>query len=66
MANRIRVTVWGENVHERKNALVRKVYPSGMHVTIAKAIAEDKSLIVRTATLQQPQHGLTKHVLEKH
>ena len=46
--------VWGENVHERKNPLVRKIYPRGMHTTIAQAIAADKSLKVSTATLQQP------------
>src|SRR5947207_12976847 len=63
MPDRIRVTVWGENVHERKNPLVRKLYPRGMHTTIAEGIAEDRSLKVRTATLQQPQHGLTKRVL---
>jgi trehalose utilization protein len=31
----IRVTVWGENVHERESALVRSLYPEGMHTTIA-------------------------------
>src|SRR5207248_10203289 len=65
MPDRIRVTVWGENVHERKNPLVRKIYPRGMHATIAEGIAEDRSLKVRTATLQQPQHGLTKRVLDE-
>src|SRR5438477_12969918 len=65
MPDRIRVTVWGENVHERKNPLVRKIYPRGMHTTIAHGIAEDRSLKVHTATLQQPQHGLTKRVLDE-
>ena len=31
----IRVTVWGENVHEQKNETVKKVYPEGMHACIA-------------------------------
>jgi len=65
MPDRIRVTVWGENVHERKNLLVRKIYPRGMHWTIAEGIAEDRSLKVRTATLQQPQQGLTKRLLDE-
>lgn len=64
MPDRIRVTVWGENIHERKNPLVRKIYPRGIHNAIAQGLAEDKSLNVRTATLQQPDHGLTKRVLE--
>ena len=35
----LRVTVWGENVHEREEAPVRALYPDGMHATIAEGIA---------------------------
>ena len=59
----IRVTVWGEHVHERKNAIVAKIYPDGMHNCIAAGLREDAALEVRTATLQEPEHGLTKSVL---
>ena len=38
MSSRIRVTVWGENVHEQENPLVAKIYPDGMHRTIARAL----------------------------
>ena len=31
----IRVTVWGENVHERREPEVRERYPRGMHAAIA-------------------------------
>ena len=55
----IRVTVWGENVHERKNAVVAGVYPATMHGTIAASLAADPGLSVTTATLQEPEHGLT-------
>ena len=65
MPRKIRVTVWGENVHERTNALVRKIYPSGMHAAIAEGIAEKNEFHVRTATLQQPQHGLTRRILDE-
>jgi len=64
MTERLRVTVWGENVHERENPLVHEIYPKGMHTTIADGIAENNEFDVRTATLQDPQHGLTKDVLE--
>jgi len=64
MAQNLRVTVWGENVHERENPLVAKIYPAGMHHTIADAISEDDDCEVRTATLQDPEHGLTTGVLE--
>jgi len=63
MSDRIRVTVWGENVHERTNPIVHGIYPRGMHTCIGRGLAEDRSLTVRTATLEQAQHGLTKSVL---
>jgi trehalose utilization protein len=63
----IRVTVWGENLHERRNETVGRIYPDGMHETIARAIREHlgDGASVRTATLEQPQHGLTEEVLHQ-
>jgi trehalose utilization protein len=58
-----RVTVWGENVHERRDAHVREVYPETMHECIAAALREDTTLRVRTATLDQPEHGLSEAAL---
>jgi trehalose utilization protein len=60
-----RVTVWGENLHEQRDELVRKLYPEGMHAAIAAGIAEHlgEHATVRTATLDQPEHGLTEQVL---
>jgi trehalose utilization protein len=65
MNSKIRVTVWGENVHEKKHAAVRKVYPDGMHEAIAGALREVSDFEVRTATLDQPEHGLTEEVLRE-
>jgi trehalose utilization protein len=65
MSDRIRVTVWGENVHEKKHAAVREIYPRGMHEAIAEALRESSGLEARTATLDQPEHGLTEKVLEE-
>lgn len=59
----IRATVWGENVHDLENELVRSIYPRGMHECIAEALAEDAEIVARTATLQEPEHGLTESVL---
>jgi trehalose utilization protein len=61
----VRVTVWGENVHERNEQHVRAIYPEGMHATIAAGLAEllGGRVRVRTATLEQPEHGLTEAVL---
>ncbi|NOZ32992.1 MAG: trehalose utilization protein ThuA, partial [Alphaproteobacteria bacterium] len=56
----IRALVWGENVHEQENAIVREIYPDGMHQCIAGALSEDTGIAASTATLQQPEHGLTE------
>lgn len=65
MSNKIRVTVWGENVHEKKMPVVAKIYPKGMHEAIADGIRESGDFTVRTATLDQPEHGLTDEVLDQ-
>jgi trehalose utilization protein len=54
----IRVTVWGENVHEQTNATVRTLYPTGMHQCIADALNTNPGISASTATLDQPDHGL--------
>ena len=60
----LRVTVWGENVHEHKNAKVGAIYPRGMHNAIADGIRELlPDTTVTTATLQEPDHGLTEERL---
>jgi trehalose utilization protein len=58
--NPLRVVVWGENVHEHTHEVVRKIYPHGMHTTIADGLRELlPTAEVTTATLQEPEHGLT-------
>lgn len=58
----IRVTVWNENRHEQTNEKVREVYPEGIHGAIASFLKEE-DYEVRTATLDEPEHGLTEEVL---
>lgn len=58
----IRVTIWNEFVHEKENEAVKAVYPDGIHAAIAKGIASD-DFQIRTATLDQPEHGLMEEVL---
>jgi trehalose utilization protein len=62
---KIHVTVWGEYRHERKNPAVAALYPHGMHEAIAAPLRADPSLSVRTATLDEPAHGLSAAVLEE-
>jgi trehalose utilization protein len=58
--NPLRVLVWSENVHESKNPAVAAIYPHGMHHAIAEGLrALLPDTIVGTATLQEPEHGLT-------
>jgi trehalose utilization protein len=58
--SKLRVVVWGENVHEQTNAEVGKIYPDGMHNVILDGLRESgDDLEVSTATLQEPDHGLT-------
>jgi trehalose utilization protein len=58
----VRVTVWNENRHEQRDEDVREVYPNGIHGAIA-AFLEKESFDVKTATLDEPEHGLTEEVL---
>lgn len=58
----ILVTVWNEFRHEKTNETVQKMYPEGIHGQIAKFLEED-DFQVRTATLDEPEHGLTEQVL---
>ncbi|MFC7215662.1 ThuA domain-containing protein [Saliphagus sp. GCM10025334] len=56
------VTIWNEYRHERENDEVAAVYPDGIHATIADFLEADHE--VTTATLDEPEHGLTSDVLE--
>lgn len=58
----MRVTVWNEFRHEKRDSAVQAVYPDGIHTVIAKFLAE-AGIEVGTATLDEPEHGLTEEVL---
>lgn len=59
----INVTVWNENRHERTNETVKGIYPEGIHQAIASFLKE-AGMDVKTATLDEPEHGLTEDVLD--
>ncbi len=59
---KINVTIWNEFIHEVEHDAVKKVYPDGIHMALAKGLAAD-DLNIRTATLKEPEHGLTDEVL---
>lgn len=64
-AEPIRVTIWNEYLHEKSSEAVGKIYPEGIHGTLAAAFSEQlgEAVTTRTATLEEPQHGLTEEVL---
>ena len=57
-----RVTVWNEYRQERESAEIAAVYPQGIHGAIADGL-RDAGFDARTATLDEPEHGLTDDVL---
>jgi trehalose utilization protein len=64
MAEKIRVTVWNEYRHEKTHKAVSDVYPEGIHGQIARFLGAEGDIVTRTATLDEPEHGLTEEVLE--
>ena len=62
----IRVTIWNENYDERNGVKeVLAVHPDGIHNTLKEIIEEMDGVEVRTATLDQPDCGLSDEMLEQ-
>ena len=59
----MKITVWNENQHEKTDPRVTELYPGGLHAYIA-GFLEDEAEEVRTATLDDPECGLTEDVLD--
>jgi len=60
------VTIWNENIHEQQAGSVpAKIYPTGMHGAIKDLLVAElqEQVTVHTATLEEPEHGLTKERL---
>jgi len=58
------ITVWNEYRHEKTDEEVHAIYPSGIHQAIADFLSQ-AGYPVGTATLDQPEHGLTDDVLDQ-
>jgi trehalose utilization protein len=59
----IRVVVWNEYLHERERKAVRAIYPEGIHGRIAEHLRGEPDMEVSTATMDEPEHGLSESVL---
>jgi trehalose utilization protein len=62
MSTSPRVTVWNEYRHEKKSEQIAQLYPEGIHGAIASHL-QGAGLAVKTATLDEPEHGLTDELL---
>ncbi|MEM7002876.1 MAG: ThuA domain-containing protein [Pseudomonadota bacterium] len=61
----MQVTVWNEFLHEVEMESVRAIYPDGMHTTLVQGLSPhhpDATWV--TATLGEPEHGLSQAVLD--
>ena len=61
---KIKVTVWNEYRHEKRSEHIAKIYPEGIHGAISSYLKQFDNIEVRTATLDEPFHGLTDEVLD--
>ena len=61
--SKINVTIWNEYIHEQKELSVKAIYPDGIHGALATRLAA-LDLEIRTATLDEPEHGLSQKVLD--
>ncbi|MBN1579672.1 MAG: ThuA domain-containing protein [Anaerolineae bacterium] len=63
MTDKIRVTVWNEYRHEKRSKEIAAIYPKGIHGAIAEFLSAQPGIETATATLDEPEHGLTDEVL---
>jgi trehalose utilization protein len=64
MSNALRVAVWNEFHHEKHNPVVAAIYPEGIHAALKAGLVAHGLAQVRTATLEEPEHGLTEAALD--
>ncbi len=58
-----RVLIWNEFFHEKTEEAVKRLYPNGIHNAIAEFLKTD-DIEIKTATLDDPDCGLTREVLD--
>ena len=62
----MRITVWNEYLHERQDDRIGAIYPQGIHGALAALLgAAFPTAEIRTATLDEAEHGLSETVLEQ-
>ena len=59
----VRLTIFNEFHHETQDDWCKAIYPDGMHMVLKEALEKNPQITVRTATQDEPEHGLTDAVL---
>ena len=60
----MKVVIWNENYHEKTKPIVTENYPGGIHGYL-KSVLECDDVEVTTATLDDPECGLTDELLDE-
>ncbi|MEI6602930.1 MAG: ThuA domain-containing protein [Clostridia bacterium] len=60
----LNVLVWNEFRHE-KDEEIKKIYPLGIHLAIADFLGKETDFSVKTATLDEENHGITQEILDE-
>lgn len=60
----VKVTIWNEYRHELNNEKVKAIYPQGIHMAIKLFLEEEDDFVVRTATLDSEENGITQEILD--
>ena len=55
----VNLVIWNEFVHEQEDENVKSIYPNGIHGCIKEFLSNDSNLNIKTATLEEKEHGLT-------
>lgn len=64
----LKITIWNEFLHERQNPVVTRIYPQGIHKTLQQNLLpffSNGEVEVATATLDEPEHGLSNERLDQ-
>lgn len=63
MDKKIRVLIWNEFLHEKRQPPVAEIYPDGIHAAIGEYLARSGDVSVRLACLDDPEQGLSEEIL---
>ncbi|GAK14368.1 hypothetical protein JCM19039_4283 [Geomicrobium sp. JCM 19039] len=58
------ITIWNEFRHEKEDDQVARLYPNGIH-NVLKDVISEAGYTVKTATLDEEEHGLSAQVLDE-